>query len=339
LVTRLFNVAVALAALVGTSATLHRVLPQTPVENVSPKLRFFAEHKDEFDTLFIGTSRIQHHVSPQLFDHTTAAAGHATHSFNFGVDGMHPPENFYVTEQILALKPRRLKWVFTEFEDMQLGWSRDVGGTRRLAYWHTWKWTALSLDRAINPRGESAWYGKLGRVLLRRREIVMHLYVFARRFANVGQVADLIQSRSVNRDAEMKSQLGPAGDGYQPPLAPMRPERVARYTQKLQSETSSARPRLVDPYSEKTYRDHAARFAALGARTFFVLTPVASQSPLRFRSPPPPPGPVLLFNDARKYPQLFDPAVRADEGHMSQQAADEFTRLLAQEFLKMTSPR
>ena len=66
---------VALAALVTTCAFFHLVLPKAQVENVSPKLRFFAAHKNEFDTLFIGTSRIQHHISPQLFDSLTAQAG------------------------------------------------------------------------------------------------------------------------------------------------------------------------------------------------------------------------------------------------------------------------
>ncbi|MFL6583465.1 MAG: hypothetical protein ACJ8KU_02990, partial [Chthoniobacterales bacterium] len=206
--------------------------------------------------------------------------------------------------------------------------------TRRLAYWHTWKWTSLSLHRAINPHGNSAWYGKFGRVLLRRREMAMHLYVFARNFANVGLVSDLIETRKIDRNAEMESQIGPKRDGYQVPLAPMPAARVPQFLQKVQRETQSAHARFVDPWSEKTYRDEAAGFAKLGARCVFVITPVASQSPLRFHSPPPPPGPVLLFNNAQKYPQLFDPAARADEGHMSKVAADEFTRLLAEQFLK-----
>ncbi len=336
---RLLNVAVALAAFVATCAAFHRIVPVAPVENVSPKLRFFAEHKDEFDTLFIGTSRIQHHISPKLFDRMTADAGLPTHSFNFGVDGMHPPENFFVTEEILKLQPRRLKWVFMEFEDIQLGWARHEGETRRLAYWHNWKWTSLSLHRAINPRGDSAWYGKLGRMLLRRREITMHLYIFARQFARVGAIADLVDSRKVDRAIETKVQIGPEGDGYQLPLDPMPPSRVGRYADKLKRETDHARPHFVDPWSEHSYRELARDFAELGARAFFVVTPVATQSPMRFRTSSPPPGPVFLFNNAKKYPQLFDPAVRADEGHMTATGAEEFTRLLAEEFVRVAGEK
>jgi hypothetical protein len=97
---------------------------------------------------------------------------------------------------------------------------------------------------------------------------------------------------------------------------------------------SDARLQFVDPHAEKVYRDFAARFSALGARTFFVITPVATQSPQRFH--PLAPGPIFLFNNAKKYPQLYNPAVRADEGHLSQAGADEFTLLLAQQFITAT---
>ena len=328
--------AIALATLLATCVVLNRILPKPRVENVSFKLRYFAAHKDEFDTLFIGTSRIQHHISPQLFDRITAEAGHPTHSFNFGIDGMHPPESFYVTEEILKLKPQRLRQVFFEFENIQTEWSRDVRGTRRLSYWHTWKWTSLALHRAVNPRGNNIWIGKLARAFLRRHEIVLHLNVFLRQFANVGQVSDLIETRDVDVAAETQRDIGPHDDGYQLPLPPMPAERVARYTRKLEHERRGGRPQLIDPWAEKSYREFAARFGEFGAHSFFVITPVATQSPLRFRSPPPPPGPVLLFNNAKRYPQLYDPAVRADEGHLTQTSADEFTRLLAQRFLDAT---
>lgn len=328
---RLGNVAIALATFVAACAGFNAILPEPAIENVTPKLRFFAEHKDEFDTLFIGTSRIHHQISPAIFDAATAQAGKPTHSFNFGVDGMHPPESFFVTDKILALRPRRLRWVFFELEGVQIDWWRAGAGTRRLEYWHDWKQTSLVIRRATNPQGNSPWYARAFRAVMRHRTIARHLQLFAKQFSRAGAVADLMVNWNNDRRPGFAGQLGPAKDGYDSALPPMPPQRVPSYLKKLRHETSGAHLQFVDPHAEQAYREFASRFAALGARTLFVITPVATQSPRRFH--PPAPGPIFLFNNARQFPQLYDPAVRADEGHLSRAGADEFTRLLAQDFV------
>lgn len=331
---RIVNVAIALATFLATCAAFNRLLLEPAIENVTPKLRLFAEHKDAFDTLFIGTSRIHYQVSPSIFDAATAQAGRPTHTFNFGVDGMHPPESFFVTEKILALQPRHLRSVFFELEGVQIDWWRAGAQTRRLEYWHDWKETSLVIRRAIDPRGNSPWYFEVFRAAMRRRAIAFHLQLFAKQFSRVGDAAEIMANWKNDARPGFAGQLGPANDGYDAPLPPMKPERVPSYLKKLRHETSGAHLQFVDPHAEQAYREFASRFAALGARTFFVITPVATQSPRRFH--PPAPGPIFLFNNAKKFPQLYDPAVRADEGHLSQAGADEFTRLLARQFIETT---
>lgn len=330
LISRGRNVLIAVATLLLGAAALHRFLPFPEVEHVTPKLRFFAAHQDEFDTLFIGTSRIEHHIAPEIFDRVAAEKGLPTRSFNFGIDGMHPAESFYVVEQILKSRPRKLKWVFFELEDVLTDWSTDARGTRRLAYWHDWKRTKQTLRRIVNPRGDARWYAEMARAVLSRREIALHISLFAKQFVNLGRAGDFLE----NSSTEMNAQLGPRGDGYRPPGTAMQAERAARYEQKLERETSNARPRFVDPHAEKSYREYAAQFHKLGAASLFVVTPVVTQSPLRLRADPPPPGPVLAFNDRRAYPQLYGAEVRVDESHLTKAGADEFTRLIAEEFVR-----
>jgi hypothetical protein len=96
---RVVTVAIGFAALIATSALLHSRFPPAIPGGVAAKLKFFTEHKDEFDTLFVGTSAIYYSVSPEIFDRTTRESGLPTRSYNFGIDAMHPPENFYVLEQ------------------------------------------------------------------------------------------------------------------------------------------------------------------------------------------------------------------------------------------------
>src|SRR5207245_5026117 len=102
-----------------TCAGLHAILPFPEIDGgVSQKFRFFAAHKDEFDTLFIGSSRIYFQISPAIFDRATRESGLPTHSFNFGIGGMYLPETGYLLEQMLKLKPLKLRWVFSEYDDL-----------------------------------------------------------------------------------------------------------------------------------------------------------------------------------------------------------------------------
>ena len=71
----------------------------------------------------------------------------------------------------------------------------------------------------------------------------------------------------------------------------------------------------------------------MGAAPVFVVPPLIFQSPVTFRQSRPP-GPLLSFNDAATYPMLFDTKFRIDDAHLTSEGAEEFTRLLAQEFVR-----
>jgi len=126
-------VAIALFAFIATSGVIHAFLPPMIPKGIAAKLKFFAEHKDEFDTLLVGTSSIYYSVSPEIFDRVTGENGLPTRTFNFGIDAMHPPENFYVLDQILKTRPRNLKWVFIETANVETKLHK-VLGTERAVY-------------------------------------------------------------------------------------------------------------------------------------------------------------------------------------------------------------
>ncbi|MHC4384587.1 MAG: hypothetical protein ACYS0J_17355, partial [Planctomycetota bacterium] len=82
------HVVLFLIAFVGTCHLLGAMLPQSPHSTVSLKLDHFAEHKDEYDTIFLGSSHVYRGIDPEAFDRETAALGFPTRSFNFGAAGM-----------------------------------------------------------------------------------------------------------------------------------------------------------------------------------------------------------------------------------------------------------
>ena len=303
-------------------------------KGIAAKLRYFTEHRDEFDTVIVGTSRLYYSAAPEIFDATTRENGLGTHSFNFGIDGMHPPENFYVLEQILKTKPRNLKWVLLELGDIQTRWD-NILGTQRAVYWHDWPRTELTMKKALNPRGNANWLIKLTRLWLAKRDFISNLALFGKQFANVGRAVDLLPAANQDRFADAASELGPHGDGYRWAGDAMSPERAVSFQQRLAEEISRATTKYLDPATESGYRTSAAQIRAAGATPIFVVTPVIFQTTSRFRQSPPP-APIIAFNDARKYPQFYDVKIRIDDGHLTRPAAEDFCRALAQEFVRRT---
>ncbi len=81
-----------------------------------PKFGWFQEHKDDYDIIFSGSSRIYHGISPKLFDQIGAAHGQHWHSFNLSKDSMAQPKCLSLVRQVVALRPRRLRYVFLELQ-------------------------------------------------------------------------------------------------------------------------------------------------------------------------------------------------------------------------------
>ena len=327
-------VAIALAAFIATSAVIRVLLPPMIPKGVAAKLRYFSEHKDEFDTVIVGTSALYYSVSPETFDGTTRENGVPTRTFNFGIDGMHPPENFYVLEQILKTRPRNLKWVLLELGEVRARWI-PILGTQRAVYWHDWPRTELTLKQALNPRGNANLFIQITRLWVARRDLAANLALFGKQFANAGRAADLLPAAEQERYADAVLELGPNRDGYRPAGDAMSAERAVSYEQLLAQEISAAHPKTLDPATQQGYRDAAALIRAAGAKPIFVVTPTIFQSPLQFSQSPP--APIIAFNDAGKFPEYYDPKSRIDDTHLTREKAGNFTVVLAREFVRQAA--
>ena len=323
---------IAALAFLGTCGAFHLLLPAPFVSGITTRMRFFAAHIDEYDTIFVGSSRIYAGVSPATFDQVMASAGNPSHSFNFGVNGMYPPERFYVLEQILSMKPRKLKRVFIEMDDVQVAWLPDELTSQRVLYWHDWKHTRIILEKILrlDVRGELKW--KLRALRKSRGTIALHLMLFARNFANCGRALDLAKSWAGGNQIELL-ELGPRQDGYFPQFAQISGEKATEYEKEL------ARARLapggdvvLDPYADRAYRHFAQQIQSAGASPVFIVTPIYPQAPSKF--PGPAPGLVLSYNNPARYPEMYRPEARTNEGHLNSTGAEQFTRLLAEDFLK-----
>ncbi|WP_202219104.1 hypothetical protein [Okeania sp. KiyG1] len=112
--------------------------------DVSLKLKYFAEHKDEYNAIFIGPSTTYNGIVPHLFDKLMAEQNVEIKSFNLGFSGATVAEiNFYL-RKIIALRPANLKWLFIEYYDYLIEELGDADSFRSI-YWHTPRQTILAL--------------------------------------------------------------------------------------------------------------------------------------------------------------------------------------------------
>ena len=340
----LTNSAIGVTAFLLTCIGLRAVLPFPEIDGgVSQKFRFFAAHKDEFDTLFIGSSRIYFQISPAIFDRVTRESGLPTHSFNFGVGGMYLPETAYLLEQILNLKPRNLRWVFIEYDELQTKWSPTNQTSRRALYWADWKRVSLLLRKLTDAGTDPLWAPnstKLRDIVLRQKDekstrglLTFYAGQVERNYTNVARAADVLDYLlSGDTKERHASYLGGASDGYVTRPNRMAPGQAAAYESALAAAVTQAGTRPLSPYAVEGYRQCGQEVKNIGAAPIFLITPSIAEINIAAENTGVP-GVVMAFNDPRVYPSLFRTTVRRDGQHLTKAGAEEFTQIVAANFV------
>ena len=340
------NSVIGVAAFLVTCIGLRAVLPFPQIDGgVSQKFRFFAAHKDEFDTLFIGSSRVYFQISPAIFDRVTRESGLPTHSFNFGIGGMYLPETAYLLEQILNLKPRNLKWVFIEYDELQTKWSPENQTSRRALYWADWKRVSLLLRKLTDVGTDPLWLpnpAKLRDIVLRQSDekntrslVTFYVGQFEKNYTNVARAADVLDSLLSRETKERRaSYLGAASDGYVTRPNRMSPNQAAAYERGIAAAMAQTGTRHLSPYAVKAYRECAQEVRSIGAAPIFLITPSTTQINVATEATGLT-GVVMVFNNPRAYPNLYRTSARRDGQHLTKSGAEEFTRIVAANFVDL----
>jgi hypothetical protein len=341
------NSVIGAAAFITTCIGLRAVLPFPAIDDgVSQKFRFFSAHKDEFDTLFIGSSRIYFQISPAIFDRVAREKGWPTHSFNFGIGGMYLPESAYMLEEILNLKPRNLKWIFIEYDDLQTEWSIENQTSRRALYWVDWKRLSLLLRQLTDAGTDPRWspnLTKLRDIILQRQDemntrklLAFYLTQFEKNCTNVARATDIpdyFLRRTANK--QRLSYLGTTNDGYVPKQNRASPTGAAAYERQLAAAMAETDLRSISPYAVEAYRQCAQEVRSIGAVPIFLITPTTTQFNIAYSEGSSSPAMMMAFNNPRAYPGLYRPSARRDEQHLTKSAAEEFTRIVAANFVEL----
>ena len=231
------------AAFLCTCIALHAFLPAPNVREVGTKMRL-----------------------------VMAKAGNPSHTFNFGANGMLPPERFYVLEQILSMKPRKLKRVFLEMDDVQVTWLPDEQTSQRVLYWHDWKRTRVILRKILNLDVHEQWKRKLRLLRKWHETIVLHLMLFAKNFGNFGRALDLAESFLGGNQIQW-GELGPKLDGYFPVAVRISGEKESAYEKERMRRWLKSKMLLWITTPTRPIATMRARFGLLGQRRYLSSLP------------------------------------------------------------------
>lgn len=327
----LANALIFFAALAAGFWAIRALVGEAPVPQVTAKLQHFHQHAGQYDTVFVGSSRIYHQVIPELFDRITAEHGVPTRSFNAGIDAMRGPEMVYFCDRLLRPRPTGLRWAFVEGSHMRIQVNPLLGRNIRAVHWHdpARMWLIFRLGR--KNRASLELYRS-------------HLELFFLNVSNLGRAEFAARYLNVYRPAprELVDPLGPRQDGYVPYAvdqqeipAAMRPA----YDKALAAVMAKRGERTTgDETGQRTYDGMLRRFEDCGATTAVLIAPSTAGRQFTLRNLTP--NRFLFdFADPPRYPALFEPHRRLDNEHVNTAGAEIFTRLLAEEFCAAVKQR
>lgn len=313
------NVLFFLIGLMGAGAlqTYNTGLPESGT--LGRKWRHFEENGSRYSLVFVGSSRVAHHFIPEQFDAELKKAGIEMKSFNFGQDGMFPPESFYALRSLLEQTPARPSYVLIDLMNFRPILKGNEEAERAIA-WHDWRHTLLTLRMLL-----SSDYDKPDE----DPGIFYHARLFTKRTLGEGRWHDWLKTRI---KLKQRPSSAVANSGYEAldthTMDQKESERFLALAETLKN--SDRRAELPAVYRREL--ESLIRFVREhGAEPVFVVSPdiFASQ---RYTNWPPAGVTQFSYDYPGKYPTLYRVDQRFDASHLDDDGAKEFTRIFAAEF-------
>ncbi len=312
------------------------------IVELQEKIAWWNEHADEYDTLYVGTSRVYRGLMPRIIDQRMAEAGLPTKTFNFGIDGLFAPEDSYVFEHVLERPPKKLRWAFFEIGMFQKNLDKEDPFTIRSSYWHDGVRTLLVIRNLLTSKnGEIRWKELLfGKEIERKRlqDAWGHFTLFLSHSLSIGHGRRLLEAgfNPLGKTKGMRI-LGPDRDGFQAmgPDSVLADNDMDSYKAQLKNLTGKTqRIRPLNPESQQNLEIMVRRARALGATPIFVIAPTLNRE-LRLPGGELADIPVLNFSDLENSRQLLEPQYRADPAHLTPEGAVLFSEEFARRFIEL----
>ena len=312
---------------------IHRQLPAPDVPEVQAKLEWLAMHANDYDTLFLGTSHVYRQIDPRVYDEAAAERGIHTRSFNAGVDGMQPPEDAYVLDQILKYRPSHLRRVYVEAGAIRLAVDPAKRGTERAVYWHDWERLALLSREAIEAKRAKHFRGTLKSLSGPLTYLGEHVALFFKNMSNLGRGPHLIATLEGNASPQVLwAALGPQENGFLgiDGTRMTEAERADYQRQMLPGENESRKADKGSPASREALARILRKVEEAGATPIVIIAPAIPPQAFRPSTSEGYPARILDFSNPKEYPALFVEENRMNASHLNTAGAAVFSRALAE---------
>ncbi|MGB3298773.1 MAG: hypothetical protein WBA76_10930, partial [Phormidesmis sp.] len=270
--------AIGLTAFLVAALLLNQMIPSAPIPAnvvfIGPKYDYYQAHKDEYNALFFGSSRIYSQVVPEVFDAIAQSKGADINSYNFGIPAMRAIDSAVLLEEVLATPPKNLKWVFFE-SILDKGYEPIPNArTQRAMYWHTWKNTRTAAQYVLNS--DESLPSKA--VLL-----FSHLLPFTYQQLNVGRLFNQLLPSDFSAEEKQVAAEFTATEGYyalQDQSDPKRQDFLhnqAAYAEQVSALKQVQSEPVSDPYlsanKQQLLKQITQAVRAAGAEPIFVEPP------------------------------------------------------------------
>ena len=332
----------ALVAFLVSAVLLNQIIPSPTIPPnivfIGPKYAYYKQHKDNYNALFFGSSRVYNQIVPAVFDTTAQSSGKTINSYNFGVPAMRALDSSVFLAEVLSNPPKGLKWVFFE-TILDKGYEPIPNArTPRAMYWHTWENTRLAARYILTSEASIPEKAVL---------FSSHLLPAIYRQLNVGRLFYQVLPSTFSVQEQAVADAFTAADGYyglQGDDDPKRQHFLANQSTYLRSvqtlenavdaaERGTEKPQLAS--NKRLLLDRVSRAVRAAGATPIFIEPPALEPSLDFRAAQQLGAidTLLTYKDPQQHADLYQLSWRYDEEHLTAAASREFTRRLAKDFV------
>jgi hypothetical protein len=337
--------AIWLACVLGVGQLVGEVhRPREP--RVDADFAAWQQHKDAYDGLFFGSSRMYRGIVPEVFDERLAQREHALRSYNLGMRAMLPHETNELLRRVLAEQPERLKFVVLELAD----WAprRENDFAARTVAWHDLPETVAAMrtrwleDQSLGTRLQDV---RLQFLQWGSRATALGLGAERARLWFTEQTRPRkLDKQRAEYDEALATSL--AWRGHAPfsdrEYAEGPTARHHRELQKKRYEFAehvevlhelNATDASTERFNLAALEDQIAMVRAAGVEIVYVTPPSFEELPVLHSLARQGHVPNFLpFDDPLEYPDFYDLDKRFDLRHLDDKGARQFSRVLANTF-------
>ena len=285
--------------------------------------------KESINTLFFGSSRIHHQISPKLFD--KKMADYKLRSYNFSIAGTFNPESYFLLENFLKknVEKDRVKLIIVELQSFNNLYSRNIF-SHKASYWNNFNVLFLSWRYIL-----SSDYSNSEKIKLLAKYSISFFY----RFISFPEVQEFNKIKNRNEEFGFISLNSQYFRKYPNSFKKEIQKRLKSDSLEISNrkeageqvnlilqQDKSCNPVLMDKFSNLIKLAEKKNIQLV-----FMIPPRLTLKDYKLLLPYMnclPESNIVQLADIESYPQFYDEKYIIDRGHLNEQGANILTEKL-----------